>query len=256
MLFDSHAHYDDERFDEDRDILLQEMPEKGISCILNAASNLSSSRACIELAKKYSFIYAAVGVHPHDLEEMTEDSVNEIKKLAEEDKVVAIGEIGLDYYYENSPRDLQKYWFRRQLQLAKQIDLPVIIHDRDAHADCMQIVKEEDISKNGGVFHCYSGSWEMARQLLEMGLYISIAGPVTYNKNVKTVEVVKNIPLDKLLIETDSPYLTPVPHRGKRNDSTYVRYVAEKIAEIKGISLEQVASQTMDNAKRLFRIAE
>jgi len=256
MFFDSHAHYDDERFDEDRDTLLEGMPQKGVSYIINAASDIPSSQECIRLANKYPFIFAAVGVHPHEVSQLTEESITAIEALAKEEKVVAIGEIGLDYYYDYSQRELQKHWFRKQLQLAKRIKLPVIIHDRDAHGDCMQIVKEEDISQIGGVFHCYSGSWEMARQLLDMGVYISVAGPVTFNNNVKTVEVVQKAPLDKLLIETDSPYLTPVPHRGKRNDSAYVRYVAEKIAQIKNISVEQVAKQTLDNAKRLFNIAD
>jgi len=256
MFFDSHAHYDDERFDEDQDTLLEGMPQKGVSYIINAASDIPSSQECIRLANKYPFIFAAVGVHPHEVSQLTEESITAIEALAKEEKVVAIGEIGLDYYYDYSQRELQKHWFRKQLQLAKRIKLPVIIHDRDAHGDCMQIVKEEDISQIGGVFHCYSGSWEMARQLLDMGVYISVAGPVTFNNNVKTVEVVQKAPLDKLLIETDSPYLTPVPHRGKRNDSAYVRYVAEKIAQIKNISVEQVAKQTLDNAKRLFNIAD
>jgi len=256
MFFDSHAHYDDERFDEDRDTLLEGMPQKGVSYIINAASDIPSSQECIRLANKYPFIFAAVGVHPHEVSQLTEESITAIEALAKEEKVVAIGEIGLDYYYDYSQRELQKHWFRKQLQLAKRIKLPVIIHDRDPHGDCMQIVKEEDISQIGGVFHCYSGSWEMARQLLDMGVYISVAGPVTFNNNVKTVEVVQKAPLDKLLIETDSPYLTPVPHRGKRNDSAYVRYVAEKIAQIKNISVEQVAKQTLDNAKRLFNIAD
>lgn len=254
MFFDSHAHYDDKSFDTDRDELLESMPGKGISYILNAASNITSSYECIRLAEKYDFIYAAVGVHPHDVKDVTEETIGLMEDLTKRKKVVAIGEIGLDYYYDYSPREAQQYWLRRQIQLAKKLNLPVIIHDRDAHADCMHIITDEDISVNGGVLHCFSGSWEMAKQLLDMGIYLSVGGSLTFKNAVKPVEVVKNMPLDKLLIETDCPYLTPVPHRGKRNDSSYIRYVAEKIAEIRNIPVEQVAQQTMENAKRLFNI--
>ncbi|NLY42735.1 MAG: TatD family hydrolase [Clostridiaceae bacterium] len=254
MFFDSHAHYDDERFDEDRDTLLKGMPGKGISYILNAASNIDSSKECIRLAEKYDFIYAAVGVHPHDAATLDDNSFQLIAEMAKSPKVVAIGEIGLDYYYDYSPREVQKYWFRKQIQLARELGLPVIIHNRDAHADSLEIVASEDISTVGGVFHCFSGSWEMAKRLLNMGIYISVGGPVTFKNAVKVVEVVKNIPLDRLLIETDCPYLTPVPHRGKRNDSTYIGYVAEKIGEIRGISTEKVAEITLENARRLFKI--
>ncbi len=253
MFFDSHAHYDDKRFDEDRDELLEGLQKQGVSFVLNVASNIASSLDCIQLAKQYDFIYASVGVHPHDVDGMTENALSLLEELAGYDKVAAIGEIGLDYYYDHSPRDMQKYWFRKQIQLAKQLNLPVIIHDRDAHADSLSIVMDEDISDIGGVFHCYSGSWEMAQKLIDMGIYISIAGPVTFKNAKKTVEVVKNLPIDKMLIETDAPYLTPVPFRGERNDSVYMRFTAEKIAEIKGIPLEEVAHHTLENAKKLFK---
>ncbi|MBZ4646114.1 MAG: TatD DNase family protein [Petroclostridium sp.] len=256
MFFDSHAHYDDRRFDVDREILLESMKQKGVSYILNAASNIATSLECINLAENYDFIYASVGVHPHDVGDISENAMGLLADLAKNPRVVAVGEIGLDYYYDHSPREVQRYWFRRQIQLAKELDLPVIIHNRDAHADSMEIVTSEDISSIGGVFHCFSGSWEMAKKLLEMGIYISIAGPITFNNAVKSIEVVKNLPIDKLLIETDCPYLTPIPHRGKRNDSTYIRYTAEKIAEIKGITVEEVAERTMENTKRLFRILD
>lgn len=256
MFFDSHAHYDDRRFDVDREILLESMKQKGVSYILNAASNIATSLECINLAENYDFIYASVGVHPHDVGDISENAMGLLADLAKNPRVVAVGEIGLDYYYDHSPREVQRYWFRRQIQLAKELDLPVIIHNRDAHADSMEIVTSEDISSIGGVFHCFSGSWEMAKKLLEMGIYISIAGPITFNNAVKSIEVVKNLPIDKLLIETDCPYLTPIPYRGKRNDSTYIRYTAEKIAEIKGITVEEVAERTMENTKRLFRILD
>lgn len=256
MFFDSHAHYDDRRFDEDREVLLNNMQQNNISYILNAAADIDSSRKCIKLAEKYDFIYASVGVHPHNAAEMTEDTIDLLKDLANAPKVVAIGEIGLDYYYNHSPKDVQKHWFRRQIQLAKALDMPVIIHNRDAHADVMDIVTSEDISSIGGVFHCYSGSWEMAQKIISMGIHISIGGPVTFKNAVKSLEVVKKLPMDQLLIETDCPYLTPVPHRGKRNDSTYMRFTAQKIAEIKGVSLEAVARQTMENAKKLFGIED
>ncbi len=253
MFFDSHAHYDDKRFDEDRDELLKGLQGQGVSFALNVASNIASSLDCIQLAKQYDFIYASVGVHPHDVDSMTENALSLLEELAGFDKVVAIGEIGLDYYYDHSPRDMQKYWFRKQIQLAKKLNLPVIIHDRDAHADSLSIVMDEDISNIGGVFHCYSGRWEMAQKLIDMGIYISIAGPITFKNANKTVEVVKNLPMDKILIETDAPYLTPVPFRGERNDSGYMKFTAEKIAEIKGITIEEVARHTMENAKKLFR---
>lgn len=254
MFFDSHAHYDDQRFDVDREILLEGMQQKGVSYILNAASNIASSLECINLSKQYEYIYASVGVHPHDVKDITEECMELLEELACQEKVVAIGEIGLDYYYDHSPREVQKYWFRRQIRLAKNVNLPIIIHNRDAHRDTMEIIVSEDIRSVGGVFHCYSGSWEMAQQILELGMYISIGGPVTFKNASKSVQVVKNIPMDRLLIETDAPYLTPVPHRGKRNDSTYLRFTAEKIAKIKGMTVEDVARQTMENTKKLFGI--
>ncbi|MDK2801295.1 MAG: TatD DNase family protein [Clostridiales bacterium] len=256
MFFDSHAHFDDERFNRDRETLLQNMQQKGVRYILNAASDIDTSQKCVELTEKYDFIYASVGVHPHNVAGITENDMQLLMHLSKHSKVVAIGEIGLDYYYDHSPREEQKYWFRRQIQLAKQLNLPVIIHNRDAHADSMEIIQAEDISTIGGVIHCFSGSWEMAKKLIAMGIYISIAGPITFKNAVKSVEVVKNLPMDKILIETDSPYLTPVPYRGKRNDSSYIKYVAEKIAEIKGLTVKEVAQKTMENAKRLFKIAD
>ncbi|MFZ5353831.1 MAG: TatD family hydrolase [Bacillota bacterium] len=253
-LFDTHAHLDDKRFDEDRDSVIMQCMVDGVSLILNAGSNIDTSVKSVSLAEKYECIYASVGVHPHDASTMDKDSLSILAEMADNPKVVAIGEIGLDYYYDFSPRDIQKQRFIEQIDLARQLKLPVIIHDRDSHGDVMDIFKKTKIEEVGGVLHSFSGSVEMARECLKMGLYISIAGPVTFKNAVKTLEVVKEVPMDMLLIETDSPYLTPVPHRGKRNYPGYVRFVAEKVAELKGISVEEVAQKTLENGKRFFRI--
>lgn len=254
MLFDTHAHLDDERFDEDRDEVIAQCRNEGVELILNAGSNMETSVKAIALADKYDFIYAAVGVHPHDASEMDSGTAEVLAALAENKKVRAIGEIGLDYHYDLSPRDVQKKRFEEQIDLARQLKLPIIVHDREAHGDVMEIFKKTRIQEVGGVLHSFSGSKEMALECLRLGLYLSISGPVTFSNAKKTVEAVREIPLDMLLIETDSPYLTPVPNRGKRNYPGYVRLVAEKIAEIKGISFEEVARKTMENGKRLFRI--
>lgn len=254
MLFDSHAHYDDEKFNDDRDDVLIKAHEDGISYILNAATDIDTSLMGIGFAEKYDFVYASVGVHPHNTSSLDDRVAERIAELAKNPKVVAIGEIGLDYYYDYSPKDAQKYWFKRQLDLAVDLSMPVIIHDRDAHEDIVNIMKESKISQVGGVMHCFSGSREMAKIILDMGFYLSFGGPVTFKNARKAIEVLQYVPMDRLLIETDSPYLSPEPHRGKRNDSRNVRYVAEKIAEIKGLDFEDVASVTLNNAKQLFGI--
>ena len=254
MLFDTHAHLDDERFGNDRDEVIMQCRQDGVELILNAGSNMETSVKAIALAKKHEFIYAAVGVHPHDTADMDEETAGVLAALAENKKVRAIGEIGLDYHYDLSPRNVQKQRFAEQIELARQLKLPVIVHDREAHGDVMDIFRKTRIKEVGGVLHSFSGSAEMALECIKLGLYISISGPVTFNNARKTIEAVKQVPLDMLLIETDSPYLTPVPYRGKRNYPGYVRIVAEKIAEIKGISFEEVARQTLENGKRLFRI--
>jgi TatD DNase family protein len=254
MLFDTHAHLDDDRFDEDRDEVIMQCRQDGVELILNAASNIETSVKAIALAKKYEFIYASVGVHPHDAADMDEETAGVLAALAENKKVRAIGEIGLDYHYDLSPRDIQKQRFAEQIDLARQLKLPVIVHDREAHGDVMDIFRKTRIKEVGGVLHSFSGSAEMALECIKLGLYISISGPVTFDNARKTVEAVKQVPLDMLLIETDSPYLTPVPYRGKRNYPGYVRFVAEKIAEIKGIAFEEIARQTLENGKRLFMI--
>ncbi|WP_313559475.1 TatD family hydrolase [Ruminiclostridium cellobioparum] len=252
MIFDTHAHYDDERFDEDRDSLLKQLHQEGISYILNASASPESLEATMELAEKYPFVYAALGIHPHDAEKMNEDIMNRIRTLSKNDKVVAIGEIGLDYYYDNSPRDIQRYWFERQIELAKELRLPIIIHDRDAHEDTVNILKKTDVKQVGGIFHCFSGSAQMAMEMLKLNLYIAVGGAVTFKNARKTVEVVKAVPLEKLLVETDCPYLSPEPHRGKRNNSGYLVHVIRKIAEIKEISESEVAGITLMNAKKVF----
>lgn len=254
MLFDTHAHLDDDRFDEDRKQVIEQCRADGVELILNAGSNISTSLKSIALAKEYDFIYAAVGVHPHDAKSMDADTIDVLRDLASNPKVKAIGEIGLDYHYDFSPREVQKRRFMEQIDLAKQLKLPIIVHDRESHGDIMDIFHRMNVQGMGGVLHSFSGSVEMARECLKLGFYLSISGPITFKNAVKNVEVVKEIPLDMLLIETDSPYLTPVPHRGERNYPGYVRYVAEKIAEIKGVSFEEVAQKTMENGKRLFKI--
>jgi len=254
LIFDTHAHYDDERFDEDRDTLLKQLHQEGISYILNASASPESLEDSIELSEKYPFIYAALGIHPHDADKMNEDLIDKIRVLSKKDKVVAIGEIGLDYYYDNSPRDTQKYWFERQIELAKELKLPIIIHDRDAHEDTVNILKKTDAGQVGGIFHCFSGSAQMALDMIKLNMHISIGGPVTFKNARKTIEVVQAVPLEKLLVETDSPYLSPEPFRGKRNNSGYLVHIIRKIAEIKGISESEVAEATLANAKKVFRL--
>lgn len=254
MLFDTHAHYDDERFDEDREALLNAMPEKGVGLIVNPGCDLASSRTAVDMAQKYDFLYAAVGIHPENCGDFAPAMMDGLRALAKAPKVVAIGEIGLDYYWaENPPRELQQDVLRRQMALAQELSLPVIIHDRDAHADTMAIVRE--FPRVTGVFHCFAGSVEMARELLALGWMLSFNGAITFKNARRAPEVVAAVPLERLMIETDSPYLTPVPHRGERNDSSYVHFVAEKIAGIKGIPYEEVVRATTENGKRFFRIA-
>ena len=255
MLFDSHAHLNDARFDEDREALIQKLQEEHVDLVLNPGADIETSISSVELANKYDFIYAAVGVHPHDVKDLDDTAIDTLRKLAtENEKVVAIGEIGLDYYYDNSPREVQKEWFKKQIELANELKLPIIIHDRDAHQDTFEIIKNTKFPEIGCVLHCYSGNVELAKEYVKMGCYISIPGTVTFKNNKKTREVAKEIPLEYLLIETDSPYMAPEPHRGKRNDPSLVAFVADKIAQEKGISYEKVCEATKENAKRLFNI--
>ena len=250
MYFESHAHYDDERFDEDRDTLLASFPAEGIETVVNASSDIKSSKASIALSEKYPFFYAAVGVHPHEVENITEADIDELRELSKHPKVVAIGEIGLDYYYDLSPRDLQRHWFKRQLELADELKMPVIIHSRDAAQECFDIIKNSNV--RNGVIHCYNGSAEMAEEYIKMGFYIGVGGSLTFKNNKKGVETVERIPIEKILIETDSPYLAPVPYRGKRNDSRLLKYVVERISQIKNIPENDICNITKNNAQNLF----
>ncbi len=252
MLIDSHAHLNDERFDDDREQVINSLIKSGIELVLNPGYDLESSKISVNMAKQYSMIFAAVGTHPHDSKDMNDDTLEIYKSYALEDKVIAIGEIGLDYHYDNSPRDVQKKWFREQIRLAKSLDMPYIVHDREAHEDIFNIMKEEMNSGARGILHCYSGSVEMAREFIKMGFMISLGGPVTF-KNAKVAKkVALEIPLEYLLIETDSPYMAPEPNRGKRNEPSYVKYVAEEIAKIKNIEYNQVVEKTNANFKKLF----
>ena len=254
MLFDTHAHYDDESFDADRDAVLTALPEQGVGLILNPGCDVESSRKAVRYAAAYPHVYAAVGIHPENCGGCTAGDLDAIRALAQLPKTVAIGEIGLDYYWaENPPRDFQQQVLRQQLALARELALPVIIHDREAHADTLAIVRE--FPGVTGVFHCFSGSPEMARELLKMGWYLGFDGPVTYKNARRAPEVAAVTPLDRMLIETDSPYMTPVPYRGRRNDSGYVHLVAEMLAEWKGVTPEEMARVTTENGKRLFRIS-
>ena len=254
MLFDTHAHYYDEQYQHDLPETISRAIQNGVGYILTASSDIASSVENITLAQKHSIFYAAVGVHPHNAADLNNSIISALADFAEKPKVVAIGEIGLDYYYDNSPREAQKIWFAKQISLARNVKLPIIVHDRDAHMDTVNMLKSENAKEVGGVLHCFTGSVEMAKQVLDMGFMISIAGPVTFKNTKKLIEVVKYVPEDMLLVETDSPYLTPEPYRGKRNESAYVKLVAEKVAKIKGRSLDYISEITTSNAKRLFGI--
>ena len=251
-FIDSHAHLDDRRFDQDREKLINSLYDNDVEIVLNPGADLQTSQKALSIAEKYSFIYAAVGCHPHDTKFMDDDTMSIFQEMAKNDKVIAIGEIGLDYYYDNSDRDIQRKWFREQIRLAKELDLPYIVHDRDAHEDILKIMKEEHYDGARGILHCYSGSVELSKEFIKLGFYISLAGPVTFEKARVPKLVAKETPFDRLLIETDSPYLTPHPYRGKRNEPKYVRYVAEEIANIRNVSVDEVAQKTKENFKRLF----
>lgn len=252
-IFDSHAHYDDEQFDEDREELLIELKENGVGGILNMSSDYASIKKTVDLVEKYDFIYGAVGIHPENADEYSEDVEKEIIEILKRDKFVAVGEVGLDYYWEsNPPKEVQKKVLRAQYEIAKSLGIPIILHDRESHEDILTIAKEykEVVS----VFHSYSGSVEMAREIIKLGGYLGISGVVTFKNARKLPDVVAEIPLERLLIETDAPYMAPVPYRGKRNRSDYLHGVAEKIAEIKKITKEEVLLTTEKNIKKLFGI--
>ena len=252
MYFDTHAHYDDRAFNADRDELLRALPEKKVSLILVPGCDVQSSRNALCIAEKYDYIYAAVGIHPGELAGFKSGDIAKIREMASHEKCLAIGEIGLDYYWDDTRKAEQKELFKNQLELALELDKPVIIHDREAHADTLEILFS--YPKLRGVLHCFSGSKEMALELVKRGWYLGFDGPVTYKNAKKALEVLEVCPMDKLLIETDSPYLSPVPMRGKRNDSANLCYVVDKIAEIKGCSHEELARATAENGRRLFGI--
>ena len=252
MFFDTHAHYDDERFDNDRDAVLKSLPEAGIGAVVNPGCTADSSRAAIALAERYDIVYAAVGLHPENCAGADEADFAALEALAAHPKAVAIGEIGLDYYWKEVPRDLQKEVFRAQLQLAKVLDLPVIVHDREAHADCLAIVREFPGVR--GVFHCYSGSAEDAKTLVKLGWHLSFTGTITFKNARKAPEVIAAVPLERIMVETDAPYMAPTPFRGKRCDSRYVYRMVETIAEIKGLTPAEVEQATTENGKALFAI--
>ena len=255
MIFETHAHYDDERFEEDRETLLLQMKEAGIGRIINVGATIEGARASVELAERYDFVYAAVGVHPSDIEGLNEESFSWLRSKAGDAKTVAIGEIGLDYYWDKEPKvqEQQRIWFGRQLELARDTGLPVIIHSREAAADTMQVMKEHCAREIPGVIHCYSYSRELAEEFVRMGYYIGVGGVVTFKNAKKLVETVKAIPLERILLETDSPYMAPEPHRGTRNCSLYLPHVVARIAEIKGVAEETVEQVTQENAFALFQ---
>ena len=251
MYFDTHAHYDSSKFDADRDEVLRALPENGVTLVVDPGDNTERSARAVALAQAYPHVYAAVGWHPEE-EDWDAHSLPDIRALAQKPKVCAIGEIGLDYYWDTTYRDRQKEMFRAQIELALELDLPVIVHDREAHGDALEIVR--DYPDLRGVFHCFSGSVEMAQELLRGGWYLGFDGPITYKNAVRAPEVIRACPMDRILLETDSPYLAPVPNRGKRNDSRNLPYIAATIAGVKGVTVEAVAAQTMENGKRLFGI--
>ncbi|MEH7650572.1 TatD family hydrolase [Bacillus safensis] len=254
MLFDTHAHLNAEQYNEDLEQVIERAKSEKVEKIVVVGFDRPTITRAMELIEEYDFIYAAIGWHPVDAIDMTDEDLAWIKDLSQHEKVVAIGEMGLDYYWDKSPKDVQKEVFRRQIALAKEVNLPIVIHNRDATEDVGTILKEEGAAEVGGIMHCFTGSLETAKACMEMNFYISFGGPVTFKNAKKPKEVVKEIPSDRLLIETDCPYLTPVPFRGKRNEPSYVKYIAEQIAELREISFEELAELTTKNAKKVFRI--
>ncbi len=253
-FFDSHAHYNDERFEENRDELIKEIYNEGITKIINAGYSLESSKKAIEIAKLYDFMYTIAGISPNDIEDFKEEYLNQIEELAKNKKVVAIGEIGLDYHWNTENKDLQKHVFISQIKIANKLKLPIVIHTREAIYDTLDILKNKIKCEKNGVFHCCPLNVDLVREGLKLGFYISFAGPITFKNSKNADEIIKMVPLDRILIETDSPYLSPEPLRGKRNDSRNVKYMAQKIADVKGISLEEVARETYNNTKKIFEI--
>ena len=255
MIFESHAHYDSRKFDEDREELLNSMQENGVGTIINAGATWKSVTTGLELANQYPFVYAALGLHPDEVGDLNEERFEILEAECQKEKVVAVGEIGLDYYWDNESHDIQKKWFIRQLELARELDLPVIIHSRDAAEDTLKIMKEHAKGMRG-VIHCFSYSKEMAEEYVKLGFYIGVGGVVTFKNGKKLKEVVEAIPIERILLETDSPYLAPEPHRGKRNSSLYLPHIAQMIADLKGLTYDEVVAQTEKNGKELFNICK
>lgn len=250
-IFDTHSHYDDEKFNPDREELLKGLQGQGVSFVVSCGCDLQSTEFNKELADKYDFLYFAAGFHPENLEGVTDSDIDKIEEIAKNEKCVAIGEIGLDYYWMSSSKDIQKEYFTKQIELAKKLDLPIIVHDRDAHGDTLDILKA---TKPKGVVHCFSGSKEMAKEIIKLGMYIGLNGVATFKNARKSLEVVKEIPIERLVLETDCPYLAPEPHRGKRNDSSYIPFIAERIGEELSLSAQEVLDITSENAKRLYNL--
>lgn len=256
MIFESHAHYDDKRFDNDRHMILSRLKNEGISYVINVGANYDSSLKSIDLSEQYDFIYSAIGVHPHDVDDFTDECSKQLFSNIKHNKVVAVGEIGLDYYYEHSKRTIQQLWFENQIEIAKQARLPIIVHSRDAAMDTINILKTTHAQDVGGVIHCYGYSRQLVSQFIDMGFLIGVGGVITFKNSKKLKEVVEYLPIENILIETDCPYLAPVPNRGKRNDSTNLKYIINAIANIKSISYEEVINKTYENAIRLFKLED
>lgn len=250
-IFDTHSHYDDSKFDPDREELLNNLQSQGVSLVVSCGCDIDSTQFNFDLAQKYDYMYFAAGFHPENLKGATLDDLKVIERFAKNDKCVAIGEIGLDYYWMDSSKEEQKKFFKAQIELAKKLDMPIIVHDRDAHGDTLDILRE---TKPKGVVHCFSGSKEMAKEIIKLGMYIGLNGVVTFNNARKSLEVAKEIPIERLVLETDCPYLAPTPMRGKRNDSHYIAYIAEKIGSLLGIDAQELLNITNENAKRLYNI--
>ena len=256
MIFDSHAHYNDSKFNEDREQVLKGLTTENVAFVMNVADSMKSLPKVMEIAEGYPFIYAAVGVHPEETGELCQNDMDILLEYTNHPKVKAIGEIGLDYYWDSVERSVQKRWFARQIDLAKEVKLPIIVHDREAHGDTVDILRSEKANEAGGIVHCFSGSREMARDVLDLGMYIGIGGTLTFKNARKIKEVAEYVPLESIVLETDAPYLAPEPFRGKRNNSALIRYVIEELAKIKGISKELVEEKTFKNAMICYRIEE
>ncbi len=253
-MIDTHAHLNDRDYHGQEAEVLQRAVAAGVQKVITVGYDLASSRRGVSLAEQFPDVYAAVGIHPHDAARVRSDTMDQLRRMAAHQKVVALGEMGLDFYRDLSPRDVQERVFRQQIRLARELQIPVVIHDRDAHEPTLRVLAEEGAGTVGGVMHCFSGSWQMAKQCLDMGFYISLAGPVTYRNAVRPQEVARLVPLDRLLVETDAPYLTPEPHRGKRNEPALVRHIVETIARLRNMETQELGEITAANARRLFRL--